>query len=63
MRHNVRVEAARQSRIAAEQQWQREQAATVRPLAEMYHENHIGPLLDRLVQKRAGNDDPGTSSH
>jgi hypothetical protein len=58
------IEEARQRRMAAEEQWQREQAVTVRPLAEMYRENHIGPLIDRLVQKRVrGNSDPGTTSH
>jgi hypothetical protein len=61
MRKNADVEAAKRSRVAAERQWQREQAVTVRPLAEMYRENHISPLLDRLVQKRRYNDS-GTGS-
>jgi hypothetical protein len=62
MKRNADVEAARRSRIEAEEQWQREQQVTVRPLAEMYRENHIGPLLDRLVQKKVrGTDDPGTT--
>jgi hypothetical protein len=59
-KRDVDVEVARHERVKAEEQWQREQVDTVRPLAEMYRENHIGPLIDRLVQKRRGTDDPGT---
>lgn len=53
------LEAARLSRMAAETQWAREQVTIVRPLAEMYRENHIGPLVDGLVRRRRS--DPGTS--
>jgi hypothetical protein len=46
------VEEARQRRIAAEELLEKEQVETVRPLRQMYRENHIGPLLDSLVQRR-----------
>ncbi len=62
-RRNENVEAARRRRIAAEEQWQREQQATVRPLVEMMHENHISPLLDRLVQRRVQDNDSNADSN
>lgn len=46
------VTDARERRIAAQELLEKEQIETVRPLARMYRENHIGPLLDSLVQRR-----------
>lgn len=46
------VEDARRRRIAAEAQLEQERKDIVRPLAQMYRENHIGPLLDSLVRQR-----------
>jgi hypothetical protein len=46
------VQEARQRRIAAQRLLEKERVETVRPLAQMYRENHIGPLLDSLVQRK-----------
>ena len=43
----------RAEREAAERRLEAAQAEIIRPLREMHRENHIGPLLDRLVQRAA----------
>lgn len=50
---SVDLEHTRAERRAAEQRLETAQAEVIRPLREMHRENHIGPLLDRLVQRAA----------
>ena len=53
-RHEVAVDlrATRAEREAAEQRLKDAQANVIRPLREMHRENHVGPLLDQLIQRR-----------
>jgi hypothetical protein len=47
------LEEARSARIAAEQRLAVTQSEVTVPLMDMHKENHIQPLIDGLIQRRA----------
>lgn len=44
---------ARRERQAAEERLQHDQEHTIVPLREIRQENHIGPLINALIQRKA----------
>ena len=44
---------AREAREAAEQRLAHAEEHVIRPLRKMREENHIGPLISELIQRRA----------
>lgn len=47
------LEEARRARVAAQQHLATTTSEVVIPLREMHRENHIQPLINHLIQKRA----------